>query len=358
MRPAESRVRPAAPKGEEPYILRDVFPGALSLHLVPCVWGKARELEHHRRREERLAAPMRTFPVKGETRPFIPTNNGPVLVLRRQALATVAEGERFRRARPATALSELQQMLRSFCPCPVDRSLPQDRWLLDDQEIRRVLLEWEQEFALLTRVQLVDPAALAASYVLPGGTPDFAALTPPPAQTRIRYQLIPFYQEARTNDQTGQAQILYCAWEELQGDVVITPAARNAEKERIRLRLAYEAQGHWTLLVVDRLQRHVYLVDSTHEQHYRATYLLWQRQAGNPLRGWQSFDWQPEGVYQRDGWGCGYRVLSWIRYLMLHFYFGGYVPESRLPMQAFEYPHGPGPKDENNNDSKGAKKTA
>ena len=96
--------------------------------------------------------------------------------------------------------------------------------------------------------------------------------------------------------------------------------------------------GHWTLLVIDHQARRVYHVDSLQSEHYRHSLAAFLDLNGNPLQHYGRYDWQTEGREQTDRESCGYRVLAWVRYLLVHFALGGSLLDFRLPRYPMFYP--------------------
>ena len=330
--------QPAAPArlGLQALILRDVFPGAVPWHLMPQEDGAGPERRHVVRRPELLAAPM-VHPATG--RPLVLRNTARPLTLRLSLLRDTPGTRLHWVRRPPAELDPVRAALRDFRPFgQVSNDATDEERQLDDLQIAQVTREWAEEFEDVPRVQFVDAVIMSRTRARFAGVRSFEALDPtvhasgPP----VRFQLVPLFLDGRT-DATMQAR---------ENELVAAEARRAwALGEPMNLTEAYatvdsEARGHWVLLVADLVQHQLYFADPAHSQHYRFRFQSWFDLPGNPFAGFELFDWQPRGDLQKDGWSCGYRVLSWMRYLAIHFGLGGQIPDEDLPMYPREYPCG------------------
>ena len=109
------------------------------------------------------------------------------------------------------------------------------------------------------RVEIIDVTLMLETLVRKQGQPVFKVLAEPVDKPGLRFQLLPLNLVGRTPTVKGlpdMGELLDLLDEE--GDAV-------AVRQRMRLKVAEAAEPprHWTLVVVDRLQRVLYFVDST-----------------------------------------------------------------------------------------------
>ena len=219
----------------------------------------------------------------------------------------------------------IEKRLQSFVP--ITGPLRQ----LDDEDISQVLQAWMKEFddegeAELLRV--VDPVTL---QLADGPDPDWGALY---LAQEERFLVIPLWLTSYDAILRGNfhSQAVKEELERVGGDY--------SKMDGDRIDRALRAMpGHWVLVIADTDFERLYLVDSLHSPHYRyQVQENWRRKPGNPLMDYACWDWQPRGLPQGDSFSCGYRVLTWIRYLLLHFGGGGVMPHSRMPEYPLRYP--------------------
>ena len=327
------RARERASPGMPDIVYRDVFPGAIPFELLKCE-AEGRVVTKHKGRRAHILAKGLFLPIKGGgRRPIKLLRTGPVLAFHQEEIDRTPVGERCQRCE---SVGPQFQLLHSFDPCPHAKSLPAGERELDDGEISRVLLAWIGYFRPCHRARIIDVVVVNATLCEPNRHTHFAGLgTPKDWPEGLRFQLMPLNLIGRKPPVRGMPDVAALL------DILHTDGL-SAEQAVARGRLmaaeAAKPPRHWALAIADHLQQVVYLVDSTHEEHYRFRFLEWKNQADNPYRKWKALDWQPSGLPQSNSWSCGHRVLAYTRYLMMHFMHGGYIPEEELQPLPEEYP--------------------
>ena len=247
--------------GTTDLIYRDVFPGAIPFELLSNKL-QGRVVHRHKFRRLTILSKVIFLTSKGVKRRVRLLRTGPILGYHRDEIERTPTGSRASRCWP---VSRPARILHSFTPYPVDKSLLAGMKELDDADFLRALLDWQLEFRPCGRVEIIDVTLMLETLVRKEGQPVFKVLAEPEGKPGLRFQLLPLNLVGRTPIVKGlpdMGELLDLLDED--GDAVTV-------RQRMRLKVAEAAEPprHWTLVVVDRLQRVLYFVDSTHEQHYR-----------------------------------------------------------------------------------------
>ena len=324
-----------------PLHYHDVFPHAVPLHLLPVRDGGRRAGQYREARARVLTQPM--FHHRTGQRIYLRRTSAPppraVEYLFNMRAAERLQREPMEEERQV-ALTENERTLRSFRP--VELPAVADDRRLDSGSMSDVVREWSTEFAAARRVLIADPVILQLGRHVLAEDRDFNELER--GSPEVRFRLVPLWLDG--NSEADRAAAIEAIRERSDHLMDKFHSARDGDDYNARTIYEVDAPGHWVLVVVDQLQRNLYLVDSMHEPHYRHALVQWLNLEGNPLSTYHRFDWMPAGDPQRTAYSCGYRVLRWIRYLLLFFLLGGAVPTQRMPQCPDFFPEGPDPRDQ------------